>query len=278
MEIELTGRCYSEVMSKIIRKEWPSHFEPKPYPWFAGHDERCVEVPWMLSRYQGQKNILEIGLALADPMLIQAQMKLREVTGCKLFGLDIVDIDRVLNRFKFLGCDIGEVYDFHNADARNTGFVDNSFDLVFLISTLEHFGFDKFESNEKANTVFKRSKNYPGNLPVYEDCREDRKALSEIKRILVSGGSLLLTVPMGPRKICALFDSKGLWALYKEYTDSEWKNLLAESGLEVIEERFFRNSGSDGWVQDDNPKELMKMDIEMSDPVRGVACVELRKQ
>jgi len=264
------------MIKKVEKKVWPSEFELK-VPWFPGYDERCVEVPWAISRYQGQKKILEIGLALADPMLIQAQIKLREVTGCKLSGLDIVDIDRVLNRFKYLDCDIREVYDFHNADARNTGFADNSFDLIFLISTLEHFGFDSFEPDEKVNTVFKRSKEYPGDLPVYEDCREDRKALFEIKRILVSGGSLLLTVPMGPRKICALCDSKGLWALYKEYTDSEWKNLLAESGLEVIEEKFFRDSGQAGWVEDEDPGKLMKMDINMSDPVRGVACVELRK-
>src|SRR3989338_2287666 len=157
--------CFSGIIKKIEKKIWPNEFEPE-YPWFPGHDERCVEVPWALSRYQGQKNILEIGLALADPMLIQAQIKLRELTGCKLSGLDIVNIERVLNRFKFLNSDIREVYDFHQADARNTGFTDNSFDLIFLISTLEHFGFDKFEPKEKANTVFKRPKEYPENFPV----------------------------------------------------------------------------------------------------------------
>jgi len=241
-------------------------------------DERCVEIPWALSRYQGQKNILEIGLALADPMLIQAQMKLSQANGCKLFGLDIVDIDRVISRFKALGCDIRDVYEFRQADARNTGFADDSFDLIFLISTLEHFGFDSFEPDAEADTVFKRPGQYPKNLPVYENCREDRKALLEIKRILVSGGSLLLTVPMGPRGICALRDSKGLWALYKEYTVNEWKSLLAESGLEVAEERFFYDSGEEGWFEAKDSQKLMEIKISLSDPVSGVACVELRKQ
>jgi len=269
--------CFLSVIKKVEKKAWPIKFEPKA-PWFPGSDERCVEIPWAISRYQGQKKILEIGLALADPMLIQAQIKLRELTGCKLSGLDIVNVERVLNRFKFLGCDIRDVYDFYQADARNSGFADNSFDLIFLISTLEHFGFDKFEPSEKANTVFQRPKDCPGELPVYEDCREDRKALFEIKRILVFGGSLLLTVPMGPRKICALCDSKGLWALYKEYTVDEWKNLLFESGLEAIEERFFYNSGEKGWVEAKDSQSLMEIKINPSDPVAGVACVELRKR
>jgi len=241
-------------------------------------DERCVEIPWALSRYRGQKNILEIGLALADPMLVRAQMKLQKENGCKLSGLDIVDIDRVLNRFGSLGCNIKEVYDFHQADARNTDFTDDSFDLIFLISTLEHFGFDRFEPSQNADTVFKRPKDYPEEFPLYEDCREDRKALLEMKRILTPGGSLLLTVPMGPRGICALRDSKGLWALYKEYTVSEWKDLLSDSGLEVADERFFYDSGQDGWLEAKDPQQLMKIKIGLSDPVAGVACVELRKQ
>jgi len=276
MVVEPINECFSEVIKRIENKIWPNYFKPRP-PWFPGHDERCVEIPWALSRYQGQKKILEIGLSLADLTLVKAQMRLKELTGCELYGLDIVDINRVLSRFEPLSCDIKEAYDFHQADARNTGFADNSFDLIFLISTLEHFGFDDFEPDKDADTVFKRPREYPSQIPVYGNCQEDRKALAEIGRILTPRGSLLLTLPLGGRGICVLKDSKGLWAFYKEYTSREWKALLDDSGLQVIEERFFRDCGENGWVQDKNPEELMKMDIELSDPVRGVACAELSK-
>jgi len=269
---------FSEIMAKIEQKQWPSCFEPKPEPWFPGQDERCIEVPWALSRYRGQKKILEIGLCLADLTLIKAQLKLKEIAGCELWGLDIVDLNRVLSRFESLGLDIKKSYNFHQADARSTGFKNDSFDLIFLISTLEHFGFDSFETNEQANTVFKRPNECPSEFPNYQECLEDRKALAEIERILTPGGLLLLTVPFSGRGICALKDSKGLWALYKEYTQDEWKDLVASSGLTVIDERYFRNLGIAGWVEEKDPRVLSELRGSPCEPTKSILCAELKKK
>lgn len=278
MVVEPVKEYFSEIINKIKEGQWPSCFEPKPEPWFPGQDERCIEVPWALSRYQGQKKILEIGLCLADLSLIEAQLKLKELTGCELWGLDIVDLNRVLNRFESLGQDIKKAYNFHQADARTTGFKDNSFDLVFLISTLEHFGFDSFEANQQANTVFKRSDECPSKFPAYQDCLEDRKALAEVARILTPGGCLLLTLPFSGRGICALKDSKGLWALYKEYTLDEWKALVASSGLTVADERYFRDLGATGWVEEKDPKVLSEFKGSPCEPTKSIICAELKKK
>ena len=272
-----SDKCYSEIMDRIRDKRWPSYFKPNPAPWFPNDSERCIEVPWALSRYQGQRKILEIGLSLADLTLIHAQIKLKELTECELYGLDIVDINRVLNRFEGLKQDIREVYNFFQGDVRNSDFENNKFDLVFCISTLEHFGFDSFESNKNANTVFKRPGEYPKVFPVYEECREDRKAIAELRRMLMPGGSLLLTLPLGKRGICVLKDSKGLWAFYKEYNLQEWRDLLYGSGLTVVEERFFRDAGRLGWIEEINPEQLTEEKGSVSDPVKGVACVELKR-
>jgi len=278
MVIKPVKEYFSKVMDRIEQKVWPNYFEPKPQPWFPGQDERCIEVPWALSRYRGQKKILEIGLCLADLSLVHAQIRLKELTECQLYGLDIVDINRVMSRFKDFKGDIRDYYEFHQADVRNAGFKDNSFDLIFLISTLEHFGFDSFESDAGANTVFQRPSECPGQYPAYEECLEDRKALREIARILTPGGSILLTLPFSGRGICALKDSKGLWALYKEYTLDEWRALVSSSGLTVVEERYFRNLGTAGWVEEKDPRALSELKGFSCEPTKSILCAELKKK
>jgi len=269
--------CYKKILDNIKRHDWPTPFVPEPQPWFPESDERCIEVPWALSRYSGQKSVLEIGLALADLMLIRAQLQLKEYTNCDLSGMDLVDIHRTIDRFKSLNLDLTEIYNFHQEDARDTNFENNSFDLIFCISTLEHIGFDEFEEDERIDSIFKRPENYPEALPSYKECRDDRKAITEIKRILSPHGSLLLTVPFGNRGICLAQDSKGLWGLGKEYNWQEWNSLLKESGLNILEERFFVNKDTDGWIELHNPESFVFESRKITDVVKCVGCVELQK-
>ncbi|MFH1581706.1 MAG: class I SAM-dependent methyltransferase [Pseudomonadota bacterium] len=277
MMIRQVDECYKEVMSNLEKKIWPSRFEPNDKLWYPHLDERCVEIPWALSRYQGQKKILEIGLALADLMLVKAQIQLKQLGEAKLYALDIVEIDRVLNRFDKLDVNIRGLYHFTQGDARNSLLNDNSFDLIFLISTLEHIGFDEFEPDKSLETVFKRPSEYPDKFPDYNDCHEDRKALTEIKRILSPGGSLLLTVPFGKRGICISKDSKGLWAFYKEYSLTAWRKLVEESGLLMVDERFFFYDDRKGWIESTVPEDLCKIECSIEAPVKCVVCAELKK-
>jgi hypothetical protein len=43
----------------------------------AGMTERVVEIPWVLSRYRGERRVLDIGPAYALPLYIQGLRRLR---------------------------------------------------------------------------------------------------------------------------------------------------------------------------------------------------------
>ena len=269
---------YTNVLTSLRSGNFPASFAPKPSPWFPQESERCIEVPWALSRYRGQKSILEIGLSLADITLVSAQLALKKIGNADLHALDIVDIERVLNRFSNLGVDVRTMYRFALGDVRNTPYADNSFDLIFLISTIEHVGFDEFEPNVYADTVFKRPEQFPSVFPIYEQSREDRKVLKELKRILAPRGSILLTVPMGKGGIIAGKDSKQRWGFSKEYTSQELTSLLQESGLSVVDQRFFCNYDTHGWVEKPTPQDVEQGTGHRKNHGEGVACAELMKE
>ena len=75
-------------------------------------DERCIEIPYALSKYTGQKDILEIGLSLADIDLVESQILLQKYSEANLSACDIVDIKRVNNRFLSLNEHIISKYNF----------------------------------------------------------------------------------------------------------------------------------------------------------------------
>jgi SAM-dependent methyltransferase len=268
---------YSAVLEQLKTRTGPALFDAKPEPWFPGSSERSIEVPWSLSRYRGQRRVLEVGLSLADMTLVSAQLDLHQFSGCELQALDIVPLDRVLNRFTGMPLDVRKVYQFTQGDARQNPLPSNSVDLIFIISTIEHMGFDEFEPDQNADTVFKRPREFPEVIPPYEKCRDDRKVLSELKRILVPSGRLLLTVPMGSIGIGATKDSKDRWWLYKEYNAKEWGNLLRDSGMNIIEQRFFRDDGPRGWVEEKSADLVDQKTGHLQPQAYGVACVELEK-
>ena len=42
-----------------------------------GDSERCVEIPWVLSRFRSESRVLDIGYANAEPRYLQARDTLR---------------------------------------------------------------------------------------------------------------------------------------------------------------------------------------------------------
>ena len=69
---DTSDECFLAVLQNIKNSNWPSRFDPKPSPWFPSDGERCVEIPWALSRYRGQKKLLEIGLPFLDLSMVRA--------------------------------------------------------------------------------------------------------------------------------------------------------------------------------------------------------------
>ncbi|MES1248676.1 MAG: methyltransferase domain-containing protein [Actinomycetota bacterium] len=87
-------------------------------PGFA--DERAIEIPWVLTRYDGERRVLDVGTVFAERAYVAG---LREL-GAELTTVDLAD-----------GADVV-------ADVRDLPFEDGAFDLAFCVSTLEHVGRD----------------------------------------------------------------------------------------------------------------------------------------
>jgi hypothetical protein len=83
-------------------------------------DERAIEIPWVLARYDGERRVLDVGTVFAEPAYVAG---LRDL-GSELTTVDLAE-----------GADVV-------ADVRDLPFEDDSFDLALCVSTLEHVGRD----------------------------------------------------------------------------------------------------------------------------------------
>jgi SAM-dependent methyltransferase len=131
----------------------------------AAWDDRLIELPWALARYGGQRRVLDVGYAYAEPAYLAA---LLDLGAAELVGVDLAESHvpgmRTLR-----------------ADVRKLPFADASFDIIFCISTLEHVGRDN------------RRYGYDDN----PDERGIETALGELRRVLTRHGRLLISVPCG---------------------------------------------------------------------------------
>jgi len=127
----------------------------------AWSDERAIEIPWCLARYDGERRVLDVGSANAEPVYLEGLLALGAP---ELVTVDLAAPADVI------------------ADVRALPFADGAFDLVLCISTLEHVGRD--------NAVY--GVDAPGE-------GADDAALSEVHRVLAADGRLLVSVPTGER-------------------------------------------------------------------------------
>jgi SAM-dependent methyltransferase len=128
-------------------------------------DERAIEIPWCLARYDGERRVLDVGYAFAEPAYLAGLSMLGapELVGVDLASAEVPGLRPVV------------------ADVRQLPFDAGSFDLAFCVSTLEHVGRD--------NEV------YEVDAPREES--GDEAGLRELRRVLSGDGRLLLTVPTG---------------------------------------------------------------------------------
>ena len=132
----------------------------------VGDSERCVEIPWVLSRFQGEPRVLDIGYANAEPRYLRALDALG--IPC-LIGLDIAAVSQP-GIFGVAG------------DALAPPFRPGTFDLICAISVIEHIGRDNSVYFDRRQTIRKFA---------------DLEAAASLASLLRVGGRLLVTLPFG---------------------------------------------------------------------------------
>jgi glycosyltransferase involved in cell wall biosynthesis/SAM-dependent methyltransferase len=159
-EIELIDRTLADLRRTGKRFT----IEPR-----SGHGpdttERVVEIPWVLSRWRGERRVLDQGYAYALGVYLSGLLALPIE---HLHGVDWADapVPRMVRT---------------RADLRALPYRDGSFHLAICISTIEHVGRD----------------NARYGVPAPSEEGGDVAAVRELERILVPRGRLLVTVPFG---------------------------------------------------------------------------------
>jgi SAM-dependent methyltransferase len=214
-----------------------------PYRGFGfKNDERVIEIPWALSLYANEKRILEVGITnITD----EYENALLHLPAKEIHGIDVTEVS-------IKGKEINKRFIFKKEDIRKTSYRDSFFDLIFCISTIEHIGRD--------------NDSYTSESSILEE-EGDFKAINEMRRILAPKGKLVLTVPFGKA-----YD----YGWFVQYDDSRLQKLIKYSGLEVLEEDYFRYD--EGWMEagKDELREVLYKDNQ-SPAAAGIACLCLEK-
>ena len=239
-------------------------------------DERDTEIKYLKSQYQKQKKILEIGISLADPKVLKYQIYLKKKFNCKLFAVDIIDYKSVINRFKNL--EIDKHYKFKKQNILNLFFNNNFFDLVCLISTLEHVGFDKPKKSKDLKGVFERSKNKIKDIRKYQNQSKDYNALNKIYSKVKNGGNVIITVPFGSRQFGIYKDSLNLYSVYKEYSVSDIFNLVSKTKFSIKNILFYNKIKQNFKLVKNYDFKNIKFSKNVHDmEIKNIACINLQK-
>ena len=225
---------------------------PLPDSYGRGIDERVVEYPWVLSRLDGDPGrLLDAGSTLNQAYLLDLP---------RLANKAIVVVTLAPEHFE-RRANVSYLF----GDLRDLILGDAVFDTVVCISTLEHVGLD----NTRLYTADER----------FREGRSDdyRQVLAELRRVLVPGGRLLLTVPFGRAE------------------NLGWMQQFDAAGLDTIADAFgsppaattFFRYAPEGWVLADAEAcaDCAYFDVHSAPSpaqdgaaaARAVACLELVK-
>jgi len=201
----------ARTVARMNRNAFPGTFN-LPIPYARGLNERAVELAFAQLLYSRDQEVLDIGHANAKPS-------------------HLAFLSGFTCRENLTGIDIGQpVYDATRyykqsvrADIVNHPFPENSFDVIWCISTLEHFGMDIATYNEDFTL----------------DDQLPARALRAMLRILKPGGRILLTVPFGR------YENHG-WFI--NYDAAHWRALIDHVRNQArISEWYFAHDGDSGW-------------------------------
>lgn len=188
-----TGVLYSVLMDMVGTKVHTS--------------ERVLELPlveYMIGRENKSSRILEVGSG-DSPFLLRLARR----------GYGVIGADTRSYPFRMDGVNSVQ------ADILRLPFADDSFDVVFAISTIEHVGLGYYGDSVAG--------------------KGDAVALKELRRVLERSGRLIVTVPFGSQPIPnfeRVYDARSISELLSEFRiveesfwvcdNGKWKRIPAE--------------------------------------------------
>jgi len=207
--------------------------------------ERCVEVPWAASLLDKPGRLLDVGWSMSPPEWLGVLLAAKR-RGADLVGIDIIDPERVRNRYPADLTD--EVFSVpvrieSVLDAEPEG---ELFDTMTCISTLEHIGFDFASPPEEENSAFVRATSAES-ANTERDPATDQLFLEAAARLLRTGGSLLLSVPAGKGGPILHQDSLGFFTHQYEYDPVSWNTLVSDPRFTLESAAYFRVDPVLGW-------------------------------
>jgi glycosyltransferase involved in cell wall biosynthesis/SAM-dependent methyltransferase len=207
-------------------------------PLGPGTTERLIEIPWMLSRWRGERRVLDVGYAFASLAWLSGVLDLRipSLHGIDMAALPVPTMQRT------------------QADVRRMPYAPNVFDMIWCVSTIEHIGRD--------NTRY-------GLAPEPLDPNADLATLQEMGRVLQPFGRLLISVPLGRR------EDHG-WFL--QYDVEAWNDLIARSPFAIQEQEAFELTSEGWvWVKEPRATGLLSY-ADGVPAARAVLCAVLVKR
>jgi SAM-dependent methyltransferase len=182
--------------------------------------ERVMELLFVNMSYSPNIQVLDVGHANAMKChlnILQSLPKPKYIT-----GIDIAKPAYNVHRY-YERSIIGSI--------TNTDFSENSFDLIWCISALEHFGMD--------NSAYTNDFSIQKGMDIF--------AAEEMLRIVKTGGGVLITVPYGK------YENH---TSHINYDKHNWQRVLeAVRPKANIREWYFKHTYGQGWI-DVNSEEL----------------------
>jgi SAM-dependent methyltransferase len=223
------GNCQIRLQQKIFQAVQTVQLPPRPdfsmglplpEKYGRGLPERVIELLLAKMVYSPGAELLDVGNANAMKCHLQMIVSL---PGPRYFtGIDIAspayDVQKYYNKSI-------------RSNIANTDFKSQTFDIIWCISALEHFGMD--------------NSGYTSEFTM--DSGLASRALQEMLRILKPGGRILITVPFGK------YEDHG-WLI--NYDTGHFHHLLQiVRPYGTIYELYFRHTFGSGWTNA-NPDEL----------------------